>query len=93
MRASLQQKSRKTGMENIAAVRTLDQLLGAAAGATLSTEQWLRNTNAPSLAHPIRTGIDTAHEGCQWAQFVTEIVVGHETFSAFYVFTGEEKIS
>jgi len=36
MRASLQQKNGKTEMENIAAVRILDQPLGAAAGATLS---------------------------------------------------------
>jgi len=85
MRVSLQQKSGKTGMENIAAVRIPDHPLGAAAGATLSrTTVAHGKLTAPWPAHPIKAGIHAAPpEGWQWANLSQKIVVDHETFPGF----------
>jgi len=52
-------------MENIASVRILDQLPGAAVGAALSRATMAHGELTPaSLAHPISMGFMRRHEGC-----------------------------
>ena len=81
-------------MENIASVRLLDQLPGAAAGAALSrTTMAHGELTPPSLAHPISTGFTRRHEGGHRPICHGKLLWATKHFPGFYVFTGEEKIS